>query len=127
MPYISRVGRTIGTAEKAKAGKPMTEYHVLYRCTKCKRVERRTYVRESSHVLNNRGAVIRTNHVYTTLDGVRMWYETEPVDCCGGQMKSAKVVGRESDHVCDARCTNATGPNCECSCKGKNHGKSYAA
>lgn len=23
---------------------------------------------------------------------------------------------------CDARCTNATGPNCECTCKGVNHG-----
>jgi hypothetical protein len=25
-------------------------------------------------------------------------------------------------HVCDARCMNAKGRNCECSCRGKNHG-----
>jgi hypothetical protein len=25
-------------------------------------------------------------------------------------------------HKCDARCMNATGGNCECSCGGKNHG-----
>ena len=25
-------------------------------------------------------------------------------------------------HKCDARCLNATGHNCECSCGGKNHG-----
>lgn len=27
-----------------------------------------------------------------------------------------------SAHKCDSRCTNAVGPNCECSCNGKNHG-----
>lgn len=26
---------------------------------------------------------------------------------------------------CDARCMNATGPNCECSCGGANHGGKY--
>lgn len=25
-------------------------------------------------------------------------------------------------HKCDGRCLNATGRNCECSCRGKNHG-----
>lgn len=30
-------------------------------------------------------------------------------------------------HVCDARCINAIGPNCECSCGGKNHGAGYSA
>jgi hypothetical protein len=28
----------------------------------------------------------------------------------------------ESRCKCDARCTNAKGPNCDCSCGGKNHG-----
>jgi hypothetical protein len=27
-----------------------------------------------------------------------------------------------SNHKCDARCLNATGFKCECSCGGKNHG-----
>lgn len=31
-----------------------------------------------------------------------------------------KVNG--SKHKCDARCLNAKGHNCECSCGGKNHG-----
>ncbi len=26
------------------------------------------------------------------------------------------------DHKCDGRCLAAKGPNCECSCRGKNHG-----
>ena len=25
-------------------------------------------------------------------------------------------------HQCDSRCMNATGKNCECSCRGRNHG-----
>ncbi len=29
---------------------------------------------------------------------------------------------RPSLHKCDARCTNAKGHNCECSCGGANHG-----
>lgn len=29
------------------------------------------------------------------------------------------------DHKCDARCVNAKGHNCECSCGGANHGKGY--
>jgi hypothetical protein len=30
------------------------------------------------------------------------------------------------DKTCDGRCMNATGPNCECSCGGENHGGSWA-
>ena len=31
------------------------------------------------------------------------------------------------DHECDARCTGATGPNCDCACGGENHGMAHAA
>lgn len=30
------------------------------------------------------------------------------------------------DHKCDARCLNAKGHNCTCSCGGANHGRGYA-
>jgi len=30
-----------------------------------------------------------------------------------------------AEHVCDSRCMNATGPNCECGCGGENHGRGY--
>lgn len=30
------------------------------------------------------------------------------------------------DKTCDARCRNATGPNCECPCGGEQHGASWA-
>lgn len=29
---------------------------------------------------------------------------------------------KNSKHTCGARCTNATGPSCDCRCKGANHG-----
>ncbi len=29
------------------------------------------------------------------------------------------------DKSCDGRCMNATGPNCECSCAGQNHGGAW--
>ncbi len=29
---------------------------------------------------------------------------------------------KESKHTCGARCVNATGPMCDCKCKGANHG-----
>lgn len=28
-------------------------------------------------------------------------------------------------HICDARCMNAKGYNCECACGGANHGKGF--
>lgn len=30
------------------------------------------------------------------------------------------------EHKCDSRCNNATGPNCDCSCGGANHGRAYS-
>lgn len=29
---------------------------------------------------------------------------------------------KRSKHACGARCTSATGPNCDCRCRGENHG-----
>jgi hypothetical protein len=37
--------------------------------------------------------------------------------------RSIERKARPSMHKCDARCTEAKGHKCECSCNGKNHGK----
>lgn len=37
-----------------------------------------------------------------------------------------RVEGRESKHECGAKCLNATGPSCECRCRGLNHGAGHA-
>lgn len=47
---------------------------------------------------------------------------------CGAAMMVQAVAGTYSaEHICGARCLASTGPNCECSCGGRNHGKSHAA
>jgi hypothetical protein len=47
---------------------------------------------------------------------------------CGKARKANLVRGKFSDkHECGARCMSSTGPACECSCGGKNHGASFAA
>ena len=47
---------------------------------------------------------------------------------CGcGALATARVlrVTIKPDHRCGARCTSATGANCDCSCAGKNHGSDH--
>lgn len=54
---------------------------------------------------------------------------------CGACQGPIEIMGRvngctsdlETRCKCDARCTNAKGPNCDCSCGGVNHGKGMAA
>jgi hypothetical protein len=51
------------------------------------------------------------------------------VKCSCGSERSVEchlIVGCHSDkHQCGTRCLNATGPNCECSCSGANHGSGH--
>lgn len=66
----------------------------------------------------------------------RVWIEGNPAgrwDCgcspgaayLGGEYRN--VDGTRNDDVkCDARCNEATGHKCECSCAGRNHGASHA-
>lgn len=46
---------------------------------------------------------------------------------CGREMSAKLIKGIKTDHECDARCMASKGPNCECSCGGANHGKSWVA
>ena len=46
---------------------------------------------------------------------------------CRREMRSGGPIrGKRTDHKCDARCMASTGPNCECSCGGRNHGASWS-
>lgn len=56
---------------------------------------------------------------------VELGYDGTCPACGGHNIGSARVKGFQTEHVCDARCTSATGPNCECSCGGKNHGAGH--
>lgn len=45
---------------------------------------------------------------------------------CGKSRIARWVKGKYSEkHKCGSRCMASTGPNCECSCGGKNHGANY--
>lgn len=48
------------------------------------------------------------------------------VECCGRLLLVEEIKGRVTNQPCDARCMGAHGPNCDCSCGGKNHGLAYA-
>jgi hypothetical protein len=62
--------------------------------------------------------------------GVKLGTTQKRIKCeCGGVMqlmgrvqRSGRLMFEEERCACDSRCTHATGPNCECSCNGANHG-----
>lgn len=39
-----------------------------------------------------------------------------------GRVEGDRLAKPETHCACDARCTHATGPNCDCRCGGENHG-----
>lgn len=58
-----------------------------------------------------------------------MIHGVQPFGLCADHGAYVLKFGRgrySADHKCDARCINAKGPNCECSCGGHNHGASHA-
>ena len=75
----------------------------MFRCTRCRYVERRTFGLQDRVIFNLRCPA-----------------------CTVGWLGGTQIIGRVTDTKCDARCMGATGPNCECSCGGKNHGAAHA-
>jgi hypothetical protein len=54
-------------------------------------------------------------------DGAR---NVQPVVCCGRPTTwNLLQAWRRPEVACNARCTHATGHNCECSCGGENHAR----
>jgi hypothetical protein len=42
---------------------------------------------------------------------------------CGNYLRGQTITGRHSDKTeCGPKCQSATGPACECKCRGENHG-----
>ena len=51
---------------------------------------------------------------------------TIPCRQCGKMIHPKKVHGvYKADEECGAKCLTAKGPNCECRCKGLNHGRAW--
>ncbi len=109
---------------------------VIYNCKRCKTGKRVEYplsgnygnYRESS----DGRKVFPGIYVQACGGGKPTIYggDTESGLCptCHRAMKHGKLVAHLApEHKCDARCTGARGPNCECSCGGANHGAGWAA
>lgn len=57
---------------------------------------------------------------------VEPWNGTLQGRCeCGGTLIGKRVRGTHTEKVCGAKCLGATGPNCDCSCGGLNHGGAH--
>lgn len=56
-------------------------------------------------------------------EATRFCYATEA--CKGTRFKIKAVIGVKTEKTCGARCLNAIGPSCDCSCSGINHGSGH--
>lgn len=97
----------------------------MYKCSNktCLKVRVIEYPESRKAYLGYGRYETRYFRVETSGRKIEMGYEST---CeCGKQCKSDRIKGAVSGHVCDIRCTSATGHNCECQCGGKNHGKDH--
>ena len=113
---------------------------VIFRCKKCKFIRREDVVIESRSVDNEHPVHYLRKTESSKREAGGRWVQaryfslSRPCNCkpvypghCP-QAGGKAIEGRlKADHPCDARCTGATGHNCECSCGGANHGLEHAA
>jgi hypothetical protein len=110
----------------------------LVRCTRkgCRKTYRASFTTTTTdYAFDGRPAQTRT----VTIGGRESSYRdrhdlhrlvTRDLVCeCGGEGFTFDVIsGSFSEAVkCGARCRNAVGPSCECSCRGERHGESHTA
>ena len=93
----------------------------LFRCRQCGRAQRREYPRQVVTGPTQYGGSY-TQTLYLKEDGAWKPGKPDTFTCCGVSGHGAEVKGTLSDAPCDARCKEATGPECKCSCQGINHG-----
>ena len=105
---------------------------IIYNCKRCRRGKRVEYPipgTDGRHFRANSDGKLIPAGVWvqacgggkpTVYDG-----DTELGLCphCGRAMSYGSLKATlNPDHKCDARCTGARGPQCDCSCGGRNHG-----
>lgn len=74
---------------------------------------------------------LKIEYVWEGSDG-KIYQETNSIlrfICeCGAKRIALLVIGKYNESKkCDGRCLAATGHQCECACKGKNHGAGHEA
>ncbi len=125
-----------------KRHKPAPSYHegddvhIIFKCPSCKGVTRRTYTAKPIHesIWRRVPGAPRFSFVREDEEGrMAITDQADAKSCprCGDSgpgflMDYKPVIGTLDESViCDARCTGARGPACNCSCGGENHGKAW--
>ena len=105
--------------------------YVIHACKRCRRTIRATINVQTRQSFPKNG--IGYPWTETSVNGgpfIRRPLESQiaAIACaCGGHAPGRLIHATTSSrHKCDARCMAATGPVCNCSCNGANHGASYA-
>lgn len=89
---------------------------VIHRCKVCNNTQRVAYRKEVHSIGYGRKEAV----YFRESDGVR---HVQPIKCCGKATTWNYLKAWVNlDVKCDARCTDAKGFQCECSCGGENHG-----
>jgi hypothetical protein len=113
--------------------------HVLYRCRYCEQSTKHTHVWRQTFTRTTAtrawwnptmGREVRLPEItWTDAHGTTTRGEQAPVSPCGTCRRPTSgrpIQGRcNLAHRCDVRCLYAKGPDCECSCGGKNHGAGH--
>lgn len=113
---------------------------LIYRCRKCERLARdfsgnrrlmiakriradRVVNRTTTHGITGVKTAVRVRYLH---NGKESLYVPDVRCEAGHPMFPEQVYGTKNTEVkCGAKCRAATGPNCECSCGGANHGAGY--
>lgn len=100
------------------------------KCKRCKSAVRYDISEQREYVEPKflHGVSYPSKHYYC-LDG-GSWYDrpskvvSRPCQQCGALASLKRMQVTYNEKVkCGAKCRNATGPACECSCRGVNHGR----
>lgn len=118
----TRLGKTYARIDRAGTMSDV-EHRWIGRCKTCGKTQKI----EGHVMLAYPGIHGGADYVIQTTDG-RVYFTTGAAAVkvpCGDHWCVLKMVEegtKASKHTCGARCTSATGPNCDCRCRGKNHG-----
>lgn len=129
-PECGNDGEIEGHVVRQEAEDMESEVGVIYRCKKDKIAWRVTLIKNVQIIegYDRNGRAVKNE--FTTFqwkDG--SWHNNpdwEACPKCGRLIYGNAIEGTYNPNVkCGAKCRNATGPNCECSCAGENHGDNY--
>lgn len=123
---------------RPKPDGPCGTVNVIYRCKRCaaKPASGARPARPATPgglvrtvVANKFRKFLRTDrwgaHHYQVSDSAPAFLEC---GACNGRVYGVLVKGKHTDkHTCGSKCLASTGPNCTCSCGGKNHGSAWSS